>query len=141
MVTPRSRGLPKSARLLRPSEFDRVFGHRSSAADGALVLHGCPAAAAGPARLGLSVSRRVGDAVERNRWKRRLREAFRMVRGHLPPDHDFVVVVRQAAVPRGRDGASRVEAALVSLAERIVARPRHARPVDGGPVAPRPRRR
>lgn len=141
MVRPPSRGLPKTARLLRPSEFDRVFRHRSSAADGAIVVHGCPAAAAGPARLGLSVSRRVGNAVERNRWKRRLREAFRAVRERLPPDQDFVVVVRPAPAPAGRAGAARMEGLLVALAERIVGRPRHARPVDAAAdAAPRRRR-
>lgn len=141
MVTPRSHGLPKSARLLRPSEFDRVFGHRSSAADGPIVLHGCPAAAAGPARLGLSVSRRVGNAVERNRWKRRLREAFRTVRGRLPADQDFVVVVRPGRLPRGREGATLVEGMIETLARRIVDRPRHARPVGPADGTTRPRRR
>jgi len=139
-VTPRGAGLPRSSRLLRPADFDRVFRHRSSASEGAIVLHGCPSAAPGEAaRLGLSVSRRVGDAVARNAWKRRLREAFRAVRGRLPAGQDFVAVVRPAPVPRGREGAARVEAALVDLAARIVARPRHARFVEAGP-APRRRR-
>lgn len=138
---PPDRRLPKSARLLRPSEFDRVFAHRSYAAEGPFVVHGCPAAVAGPARLGLSVSRRVGGAVERNRWKRRLREAFRAVRGHLPPDQDFVIVVRPAPPPRGQEGAADVEGTLVALAARIVARPRHARPVDPSDGRARPRRR
>lgn len=132
-MTPRGAGLPRSSRLLRPSEFDRVFRHRSSAAEGPIVLHGCPSAAPGEAaRLGLSVSRRVGNAVERNAWKRRLREAFRAVRGRLPAGQDFVAVVRPAPVPRGREGAGRVEQSLVELAGRIVARPRHARAVEAG---------
>ena len=45
-------------------------------------------------RLGLSVSRRVGNAVKRNRIKRYLREAFRLQQHDLPTGYDFVLVVR-----------------------------------------------
>ncbi len=147
-MTPEGRRFPKEARLLRPREFDRVFRFRRSAAEGAIVLYGCPSAAgegrasplAAPARLGLSVSRRVGNAVVRNAWKRRLREAFRAVRGRLPAGQDFVVVVRPAPFPEGSEGVTRVEAALVALAARIVARAGHASGPPPG-AGPRPRHR
>lgn len=131
-MTPGDRRFPKRARLLSPAEFDRVYRHRRSAADGALVMYACPAAAGDAsasalARLGLSVSRRVGNAVVRNRWKRRLREAFRAVRGEMPVGQDFIVVVRPAPVPAGAEGAARVEATLVALARRIVSRSGYAR--------------
>ena len=45
-------------------------------------------------RLGLAVSRKVGGAVERNRLKRQLRDAFSAVADRLAPDHDYVIVVR-----------------------------------------------
>ncbi|MFG0275386.1 MAG: ribonuclease P protein component [Phycisphaerales bacterium] len=49
------------------------------------------------ARLGLSVPRRVGNAVERNRVKRRLREAFRLLMPSMPPGYDVVISVRPHA--------------------------------------------
>ena len=124
-----SAGFPRAARLLSPGDFARVFAVRRSAASGPLVLYACPAvSAAQPARLGLSVSSRIGNAVVRNRWKRRLREAFRQVRSRagLPHGNDFVIVVRSGAVPAGAAGARQVEEMICDLAARVVARPAYA---------------
>ncbi|MFM7289922.1 MAG: ribonuclease P protein component [Planctomycetia bacterium] len=126
-------GFPRTARLLAPGDFARVFAVRRSAASGPLVLYACPAAsAAQPARLGMSVSRRIGNAVVRNRWKRRLREAFRQVRARseLPAGNDFVVVVRSGDVPGGAAGARQVEEMIRDLAVRVVARPGYAAAAD-----------
>ena len=116
-------GFPKTARVWRPADFERVFAARRTAAAAGLVMHAVarqeePAVA----RLGVSVSRRVGGAVVRNRWKRRLREAFRRVRPRLPPA-DYVVVVKARTVPAGAGGARLVEETLETLAQRITARP------------------
>jgi ribonuclease P protein component len=149
VVTPGDRGFPRKARLLRPSEFDRVYRFRRRAAEGPIVLYACPQAAVvavepadpPPARLGLSVSRRVGNAVVRNGWKRRLREAFRAVRGQLPAGQDYVVVVRAAEIPHGVGGASATEAWLVGLAHRIVSRPGYRTATLPAVRATKPRRR
>lgn len=115
-------GFSKAVRVWRPADFERVFAARWTAAAHGLVLHAAPSACEPPmARLGVSVSRRIGNAVVRNRWKRRLREAFRRVRGRLPPA-DYVVVVKTRIVPTGAAGAQLVEETLVSLAGRITSR-------------------
>lgn len=81
---------PKSVRLRRQSEFDRVYGGDVFAADNILVIKGVKNGLA-VSRLGLSISRKVGNAVVRNQWKRRIREAFRRQQSALPLGIDFVV--------------------------------------------------
>ena len=115
-------GFPRAARVWRPADFERVFTARWTASANGLVMHAAASQEEPPAaRLGVSVSRRVGGAVERNRWKRRLREAFRRVRSRLPAA-DYVVVVKARTVPAGAAGARIVEETLESLAKRITAR-------------------
>jgi ribonuclease P protein component len=71
------------------------------------------------ARLGITVSRRVGSAVERNRIKRVVREWYRHERSGLAPDADLVVIARSAA--NGRSSAE-LRAALTEAARRAGAR-------------------
>jgi ribonuclease P protein component len=88
----------KAQRLLKPTDFDRVFARRRSQADRVLIVYACENDGEGP-RLGLVVSRKVGPAVARNRWKRCLREAFRLAQHELPRGLDLVVMPRPDATP------------------------------------------
>lgn len=84
-------------RLSRSAEFDRVYREGRSHAGPHLVVYSFPREDEDPARLGLSVGRKVGGAVDRNRIKRMLRDAFWGLAEELPAGHDFVVVARAEA--------------------------------------------
>ena len=106
----------RGGRLSRSAEFERVYKHGRSSANRHLVLYSFPNPAAARPRLGLSVSRKVGGAVERNRVKRLLREAFAAAEQGLLPGHDIVVVARPPVRELAeREGLAGVDAALEEL--------------------------
>jgi ribonuclease P protein component len=117
----------KKQRLLRTTDFRRVYAQRQSVAIGPLVMYGAQQVTKlSHARIGISVSRRVGNAVVRNQWKRRLREAFRKVKTQFSADLDVVVVVRTTGKPAvGEKAAQDTEQLLLVLINRLRPKIRH----------------
>ncbi len=113
----------KRRRLSRSAEFERVYRQGRSKGNRFLVLYAFPRGAedAGEdARLGLSVSRKVGNAVDRARVKRCLREAFWAESERLPEGSDYVVVARPDARELAeRDGMPGIQAALAELVDQV----------------------
>jgi ribonuclease P protein component len=118
---------PKRRRLSRSAEFERVYRQGRSKANRYLVLYAFPreeerdadAEPDGP-RLGLSVSRRVGGAVDRTKVKRLLREAFWAEAERLPRGSDYVVVARPDSRELAeREGMAGVRTALAELVDAM----------------------
>ena len=84
--------------LRRPADFRRVYARRRSASDAWLIVYACENGLP-HLRLGLSVSRKVGQAVHRNRLRRLYREAFRLTRHEMPGGLDLVLIPRGPEEP------------------------------------------
>lgn len=87
--------LKRSRRMIRKGDFERAFAARCTAADSRLVLYVLPNGLDHP-RFGMAVGRRHGNAVQRNRLRRLLREAFRLEQHNLPAGFDYLAVPRPA---------------------------------------------
>lgn len=105
---------PRDYRIRRDADFQRAYQRRCRASDERLLVFGCSNGLDHP-RLGLSVSRKVGKATVRNRWKRLVREAFRLSKQRLPAGIDLVVIPRQGAEP----DLAGLRDSLVALADRL----------------------
>lgn len=105
-----------AGRLSRSADFERVYRKGRAQGNRHLVVYAFPRGGTDGPRLGVSVSRKVGGAVQRNRVKRLLREAFRARSEGLPTDHDYVVVARpEARELAEREGLAGVERSLDEL--------------------------
>ena len=109
--------LPRSARIRSSRAFVGVFRSGLRASDNFITLHAATNEET-VARLGISVGRRFGGAIRRNRIKRLVREAFRRIRHELPPGVDYVVVPRPGPEP----DVDHLQASLRTLAQRLWAK-------------------
>src|ERR1700712_3496652 len=116
----------KRGRLTRSADFERVFRKGRSFGNRHLVLHLFPRDDADETRdprVGLSVSRRVGGAVDRNLVKRLLREAFAEHAGRFPTSVDLVIVARGPAGSVGLRRTVRAGRPLMSVVRSIFIAP------------------
>ena len=108
---------PKSVHIRSRLDFARVYEQGSRVSDAVLLV--TAARNDEPhTRIGLSVSKRCGNAVHRNRWKRLIREAFRLSQVEMPISIDLVVQPRAATEP----DAMTVQKSLTSLMKRAAKR-------------------
>ncbi|MHC4607700.1 MAG: ribonuclease P protein component [Planctomycetota bacterium] len=107
------RTLPKGARIKKKAEIDRVY-KKGRRARGRLLKAHILKNDLGSARLAVSVPKRLGSAVKRNRWKRLIRESFRLHRLDMPAVDLLVIPNRPPGDLKRQD----VEEALLALLRR-----------------------
>jgi ribonuclease P protein component len=106
--------LPSAARLKRRSDFGRVYGRRRSSATDLIVMYVMPGTGVST-RVGFSVSGKLGGAVIRNRTKRRISEAVRLVLPRITGIWDIVIVAKRNSVEAG---FTDIQAAIETLLRR-----------------------
>ena len=107
---------PMALRLKTPAEFKAVYDRKRSVSDALLVVY-AKENALPHCRVGLSVSKKVGNAVARNRCKRLFREAFRLSQHDLPAGIDFILIPRNVST---EPTVAELSASLVKLVRDAV---------------------
>ena len=108
---------PRSRRIRSSQEFEWIYAQRQRAGDDHLLVFAAANGLEHP-RLGLSVSKKHGNAVRRARLKRLLREAFRLSQHELPPGLDLILIPRQGTAA----GLEEFRGSLVRLVRRLAKR-------------------
>jgi ribonuclease P protein component len=127
MTTPAFR-LPREHRLRSQDDFRQVYDRRRSVSDEWLIIYGRENGLP-HLRLGLSVSRKVGGAVERNRLRRLYREAFRLTHPELAAGLDIILIPRKGEAPPLEQVQQSLRKLIPQLARRLAREtPKHDPP-------------
>ena len=89
--------MSKSYRVKKESEFQRVFETHNSVANRKFIIYKMAKPGQKHFRVGISVGKKIGNAVHRNWVKRRIRQTLLEVKPQLKSDVDFLVIARPAA--------------------------------------------
>lgn len=125
---------PKEQRLFRQAEIRAVFDARNSSGGNHLVVYGLRQTEGGANRVAVVIGRRYGNAVHRNRFKRLVREAFRLSKDQQPAGWDWIVLPRFKRSKRASNvnppqiGFSTVQAELLRLMHRVAQKAEDAKP-------------
>lgn len=122
-------------RLRRTADFAKVLSRRFRSSDSALVVYIAPNQL-NHARLGVSVSRRVGNAVTRNHVRRVLREAFRCNESAQPTGFDVVCIVK----PEATTNVGRLAETLAKLIAKSTKKAERGSKPSKSPGSKRPAR-
>ncbi|MEM9827460.1 MAG: ribonuclease P protein component [Planctomycetota bacterium] len=108
----------KRDRIVRDVDFAEIIRHGGVAANGVLVAFVRRREAGAPVRMGVTIPKKTGNAVVRNRWKRWIREAFRDCRGDLEPGYDIVLRPKKGA----QGSWSAIRRGMPKLIKRAIAK-------------------
>jgi ribonuclease P protein component len=107
--------LHRSHRLRKNEHFQAVFQQGSSAANRQFIVYAAKQEGQAAFRAGISVSKKIGNAVTRNRVKRLIREAVGRLEGVIEPGHDLVIIARPGVEEMSLDS---IEQSLLHVLKR-----------------------
>jgi ribonuclease P protein component len=113
----------KFEHLRKPAEFKAVYDQRRSAADAIVIVYAKENGLT-HCRLGLSVSRKFGGAVQRNRLRRLFREAFRLNKHEFARALDLVIIPRSGEEPAFEDVCRSLIKLVKQLCRRFTSEPK-----------------
>lgn len=110
--------MKKTFRIKKDSDFQSVFKGGKSFANRQFVIYMYKNELNVPFRIGLSVSKKVGNAVTRNRIKRHVRQSFTEMKEEIVPGYDFIIIARK---PAAEMNGTEIKKSLIHVLKRAKA--------------------